>query len=331
MNNSSDINFEKPKVIPALLSGFNTIANKPYLMIFPIILDLFLWFGPAWRVETYFRSIIQGLFSLPGLNTAENAGLIQETQAIWQELVANINLAMSLRTLPIGIPSLMVFKPPFLNPLGRPFIFDLNTNGQVLGIWTLFLVAGFFLGSIYFQNISWQIIDPHEKNKFKATLRSFIQTILMPFLLLIILLIILIPIALLSTIASLISPAVGQFILLFAGVALLWIVMPLIFTPHGVFLYRQNVVTAMITSINVVRLSMGNTLWYILTSFVLIEGLNYLWQTPAVDSWFLIIGIFGHAFIVTAVIASSFHYFIDATKFTQAVLNQRMKPESTPL
>jgi DNA gyrase subunit B len=46
----------------------------------------------------------------------------------------------------------------------------------------------------------------------------------------------------------------------------------------------------------------------------MVEGLNYLWRSPNVDNWFLIIGILGHAFIVSAVIAASFHYFIEATK-----------------
>jgi len=198
-----------------------------------------------------------------------------------------------------------------------------------MGFWILFLVVGFFLGSLYFQNISWQIIEPVDNAKLKSTFRSFFQIIAMPFLLLLILLIILIPILLLIGFVSLISPTIGQFILLVAGVLILWIIMPLIFTPHGIFLYKQNLISAMMTSINVVRFSMGNTAWFILLSFVLIEGLDFLWRSPSVDNWFLLVGIFGHAFIVTAVIAASFHYFIDATKFTQAVINQQMKLKST--
>jgi len=102
--------------------------------------------------------------------------------------------------------------------------------------------------------------------------------------------------------------------------------MPLIFTPHSVFLFKQNLIAAMMTSINVVRMSMGRTAMFILFSYVLIEGMNFLWRIPAVDNWFLAVGIFGHAFMVTAVIAGSFYYYIDATKFTQSVMNQKIKP-----
>ena len=77
----------------------------------------------------------------------------------------------------------------------------------------------------------------------------------------------------------------------------------------------------MITSIKVVRISMGKTIWFIFFSYLMVEGMNYLWRSPNVDNWFLFVGILGHAFIVTAVIAASFHYFIDATKFSQSVIN----------
>jgi hypothetical protein len=112
---------------------------------------------------------------------------------------------------------------------------------------------------------------------------------------------------------------------LIIGLIILWILMPLIFTPHAIYLYRQNLVSAMMTSIKVVRVSMSQTAWFLLLSFILIEGMDYLWRRPPVDNWFLAVGIFGHAFVVSGVIAASFHYFLDATKFTQTVINTKMK------
>jgi hypothetical protein len=70
---------------------------------------------------------------------------------------------------------------------------------------------------------------------------------------------------------------------------------------------------------------MAQTAQFILLGFILIKGLDYLWQIPHVDNWLLIVGILGHAFISSAVITSSFHYFMDATKFTQTVMNKKMK------
>ena len=327
MNTSSDIKIEKPNIIQALLSGFNTIASKPYLILLPVILDLFLWFGPAWRVVDVFRPIIQSISNIPGLNGSDYAEAIQSYQALWQEVLNNFNLATVLRTLPIGVPSLMVGELPFINPIGHPMVFNLDTSLQVLAFSVLFLAVGFFLGNIFFQNISHQVMPSNERTTIKDTLKTFLQIVLMPVMLLLVMLVISIPVLLLITIVTLISPTFGEFMIFMVGIIILWILMPLIFTPHSIYLYKQNLISAMMTSISVVRVSMGRTAWFILASFVLIRGLDILWRSPASDSWFLLVGILGHAFIVSAVIASSFHYFLDATKFTQTILDKQQKAD----
>jgi len=325
MNTSSDNRFEKPSIIQALLSGFNTVASKPYMILLPILLDIYLWFGPAWRVDEYFTPIIKGFSKLPNFANIGYSEIIESTQDYWQSLISNFNLATSLRTIPIGVPSLMVSKQPFLNPIGQPLIFSLKTNLQVLGFSLGFLLIGFLLGSIYYRTISGQVILSTKKEDIKSLLKVFSQIILMPILLLMILLVLSIPLMIIFTLITLISPSIGQFVLLAAGVFILWAIMPLVFTPHCIFLYKQNLISAMMTSISVVRTSMGQTSLFIILAFVLMQGMDYLWLSPSVDNWFLFVGILGHGFIVSAVIASSFHYFIDATKFTQSIMNEKLE------
>jgi len=326
MNTSSEIKDQKPRIIQALLAGFNTVANKPYLMLFPVILDLFLWFGPGWRVDAFFTPLIQGVSGLSGLDIPEYTEMIESYQAIWLDVVANINLALTLRTLPIGVPSLMASKQPFINPIGQPLVFSLESGIQVLLFWAIFLLVGFFLGNIYFKNISNQIVTINDDNGFKSIMRSYLQIILLPVLLVLILLVLSVPLLFVITLITMVSPAIGQFAIIIAGMVVIWVIMPLVFTPHGIFLYKQNLIAAMMTSINVVRVSMAQTAWFVVVSFLMIEGMDYLWRTPPADNWFLAVGILGRAFIVSAVIASSFHYFIDATAFTQSVMNKDIKP-----
>jgi len=325
MNTSSDKNIQQPSIIQALLSGFNTIANKPYLMLLPILLDLFLWFGPEWRVDQIFMPFIESIPGLPGLENQEYSQLIEEVQSVWETLISNFDLAVTLRTLPIGVPSLIVSKPPFSNPVGNSLVFNLNTNGQVIGLLLLFLLVGYCLGSLYFRNISNQIIKPVSNQNLKTFLKNFLQILLMPVIILLIFLILGIPILFIFSVITMLFPTLGNFIFIILGMLFIWNLIPLIFTPHGIFLYKLNLFPAMMTSIHVVRVSMGKTAWFLLSSVILIQGLNYLWQTPPTDNWFLLVGIFGHAFIVSAIIAASFHYFIDATKFSQTLLSQKLK------
>ncbi|MDY6872410.1 MAG: hypothetical protein SVR81_00370 [Chloroflexota bacterium] len=328
MNTSSDLKIEKPNVIQALLSGFNTIASKPYLILLPVLLDLFLWFGPVWRVDELFGPIIDELTNLPGLGTPEYAGVLETYQTFWQDLLNNFNLAKVIHTFPVGLPSLMVGKPPMANPIGRPVVFSLNTNSQIGLVLALFLLVGYFLGNLYFEKISQEVKIKQSGSSAKTVLWSFIQILIMPILMVVILLVLSLPLLFLMTLVMMMGQALSQILVLMAVMLLLWILMPLIFTPHGIYLYKQNLISAMMTSISVVRVSMGRTAWFILISYVMTQGLNYLWQTPGVENWLLIVGIFGHAFVVTAVLAASFYYFIDATKFTQTVINQQKAPSN---
>lgn len=294
-------------------------------MLLPILLDLFLWFGPAWRVDDYFKNLFKGFFQTPVFTSPEYTDIINSLQEMWQEIATNLDLAFSLHTLPIGVPSLMVSKPPFINPLGNSPIISLNTDGQILLVWLLFVLIGYLLGSLYFRNISATILTTGEENTLAEFLKTFLQIIMMPIILILILFILSIPALFVFTLIAFISPAISEFFVFVGGIALLWILMPLIFTPHSVFLFKQNLIPAMLTSIRVVRISMGTTAWYILLSFVLIEGFDYLWLSPNADNWLLIVGILGHAFIVTGVIASSFYYFVDATKYAQSIMEKQLK------
>lgn len=323
MNTSSDVKLKKPSIFQALLLGFNTIANKPGLILIPIILDLFLWFGPAMKIDRALNPLIQRLTNSSGAESPEVAAIFENYQLVLKDVFANFNLTATLRTLPIGVPSLMVSKPPFQNPLGQPLVFSLDTYLQFLFFWLLFLLIGFFLGSFYLQSISNQVISMTD-HSLKALVKTFLQILLIPVTLLILVMILSIPLALVITFITMLSPTISQFLMMFAIVFILWAIMPLIFTPHGILLYQQSLIPAMITSIKVVRLSMTQTAWFIMMSTLLVEGMNYLWRSPNVDNWLLIVGIFGHAFITTAVIAASFHFFIDATRFSQSILNQKV-------
>jgi hypothetical protein len=58
-------------------------------------------------------------------------------------------------------------------------------------------------------------------------------------------------------------------------------------------------------------------------------GMDFLWSLPKADSWMLLVGIFGHAFITTAMLAASFIYYRDASTWLHTVI-ERMKPGAKP-
>jgi hypothetical protein len=64
--------------------------------------------------------------------------------------------------------------------------------------------------------------------------------------------------------------------------------------------------------------------------FVLINtGLNFLWNTPSQNSWWMLVGIAGHAFVSTALLAASFIYYRDINAWLTVVLEQ-LQRQTTP-
>jgi hypothetical protein len=68
------------------------------------------------------------------------------------------------------------------------------------------------------------------------------------------------------------------------------------------------------------RFTLPTSSLFVLTALLLGMGLNVLWSVPTEDSWLALVGILGHAFITTALLASSFIYYQQMTTWLETVL-----------
>jgi hypothetical protein len=69
---------------------------------------------------------------------------------------------------------------------------------------------------------------------------------------------------------------------------------------------------------------------FVISVLILSQGMNYLWRVPPSDSWMTLVGIAGHAFITTAVLASSFVYYRDMNVWLQTIFEQWQKTRTVP-
>ena len=154
-----------PNLIKALRSGFDAITNHIGLILLPMGLDLFLWFGPHLGVKTLIESLLQQISSVSVSSGGEAQEALQLSQAYWAEAAQQINLFAILRTLPVGLPSLMASRQPITTPLGNPQTWQVTSLGAVMGIWILLSLVGLVVGTFYFlavaqaslgEKISWR-------------------------------------------------------------------------------------------------------------------------------------------------------------------------------
>jgi hypothetical protein len=117
---------------------------------------------------------------------------------------------------------------------------------------------------------------------------------------------------------------IANLFVLFLSLASMWVIVPLFFWSHGVFIKQQNAFISMLTSLRMVRFSLPSSSLFVLTMFLLSFGLNFLWNIPPEDSWMTLVGILGHSFVATALLASSFVYYRDMNIWLQDML-ERLK------
>lgn len=146
-----------------------------------------------------------------------------------------------------------------------------------------------------------------------------LQMLLLVLIVLIVALMLLGPGLLISSFLALISPALAQVALLVISFGVIWMLVPLVFSPHGIYLCGLNAFSAIFSSTRVVRFSLPGTGLFLLSLVVLYQGMGLLWRTPPDNSWMLLIGVFGHAFITTGLLAATFVYYRSGLKYIQAL------------
>jgi hypothetical protein len=185
------------------------------------------------------------------------------------------------------------------------------------------------LGTIYFDEVG--RISGEKKLPFSITeiAGKFSQIMLLTIGLIIFLVIVSIPVSILLTLAALINPILAQIAMLILTFLVIWLLFPLFFSPHGIFINRQNVIVSILNSLRLVRFFLPGTGLLIFTMLLISQGLNLIWQMAPESSWMALIGITGHAFTSTGLLAATFVYYRGGVKWMEESL-KRIAPAQQP-
>jgi hypothetical protein len=313
-----------PRLMNSIVAGFNSVTNHLGLILLPVLLDLFLWLGPQFHLQKLLGSALDDSFNyLLDMNSPDLASRLQQFDTLWKELLANFNLAGLLRTIPIGIPSLMATQTTTANPLGKADILEIGSGIAAFGLLMVFLVVGFMFGCIYFNQIARSIQDSPVPFDFKEFGRETVQSLALVIGLFMVILFLLFPVSMLLSIFVLINASLADIVLALIGFFVLWMAIPLVFTPHSIFLGQRNLIVSLLTSIRLVRSFLPGTSLFILAAVLITQGLDVLWLVPPANSWLMLVGIVGHAFIYTSILSASFIYFRNGLRWMVQVIQQR--------
>lgn len=319
-----------PNLITSLRTGFDAIANQIVVIIIPIVVDLFLWLGPHIQIKSLINGFLQSMVSSVEMSSIQSGDLLNASMDVIKAAAEQFNLLSLLRTIPVGIPSLMTARLPLENPLGFPKFIDVKNIFGAAGIAVCFIIIGLILGCFYYLLISQVALEG--KMRFNRIIKNWswsaLQVISLTLALLLLFVIISIPSSCAISALALFGLQLGQFaIFLYIGI-LLWLAFPLLFAAHGIFVNHINALAAVQRSMMLTRMTLSTTALFVFTILVISEGLDILWRVPPEKSWLTLVGVGGHAFVTSALLAASFVYYRDADHWTQETLRiLRLKKE----
>lgn len=308
---------EPPNVLKSIQNGFDAITKHLTLLLFPVGLDLVLWFAPHLQLKSLIEGLILEMIEVYALLPADFGEVVEAGQEIWSVAAERINLFLALRSLPVGIFSLLGSILPVKTPLGIPIFWDVPTLGGAVLLSLAIFMIGLAFGGIYFSGVRQAALfdDVKWRKVFQEWPRVSIQSLLLSAIWLILFLAVMVMGSCAATGITLFSFSLGQIVIILFGIISFWLVFPLFFSPHGIYSQGQKAWKSLLTSVRLTNLTFMRTSMFIILALLVNQGLNMVWQIPPEDSWLLLISIIGHAFVTTGMLAASFLYYQDMIRW----------------
>jgi hypothetical protein len=310
-----------PGIIGSLRVGFDAIAAHIGLILMPLGLDLLLWLGPRLSISKLMQPLLDEMARIAPASGLPQAD-IDSMMALYREVLTRLNLLAALRTIPVGVSSLMSGRMPILSPLGPQAVLQVDSLPQLLGLLMILSVIGWSLGGVYFQQVARLISARSTSSSPSPAGRAVVQTVLYSLICAAVIWSIGLPALFVVYLSLAINPVLGQAVLLFIGFLALWLIVPLFFSPHGIYVNGQTAFASFLGGFRLARFTLPTSSLFVLTIFLVGMGLNSLWIVPAEETWVVLVGLLGHAFITTALLAASFVYYQDMSAWVQNVLER---------
>jgi hypothetical protein len=299
-------------LIDTLWSGFDLIHRHAWLLVLPIIVDVFMWLGPQISVAP----VVDAWAASAGVSTSGDEVIgraMDEARGSAIELIRGsdaikrYNLVSLVAVPVIGIPSFRAGVP------GEGPVLHLRSEGVTTAAVIAIGALGLALAALFYGLVGHVVREGRlQPRRYLADAPAITGAVFALFgLLLLVALGVGVPLgallAILNTVSPMVTGIVGPII---AGV-LLWGFIYLFFTTDALFVTRSRPVSAVQNSILVVRANFWSTLGFIALILVISGGFPYIWDQLATNlrTPGIVLGIVGHNYISSVLAAASMTYY----------------------
>ncbi|HEU5102265.1 MAG TPA: hypothetical protein VFU22_24750 [Roseiflexaceae bacterium] len=315
-------------LIDSISEGYAAINRRPWLLLVPLLLNVYLWFGAQLSFGPLFSSIHRMLRNIqPGLVDQS------EMQVLYDQLLANgsvdlrsqltfLNFVPILRQYVVGsvgdsvsatgVPAIQ--ELPRLIDAGRTDTIEVATVGGALLAFVLLNALALALSAVFLAQVGTAVRQPHGARwlplgglavapRVGLAILGAVGVIVgvtlalgLPFLFFAYLLIFL-------------SPTIGLLALELLFVVGFWINIYIGFYREAIVINDQGPLRAIYTSFNVVRRNFWGTLGFLALSLVISLGSGVIWHRLVGSTAGLIVAMIGSAYIGSGLLAARMAFF----------------------
>ena len=136
-----------PGIIATISAGFDLITKHLWLLLIPMILDVFYWLGPRLRFQTLIEQLID---KLPA--EAEVLDLAAQLTTV----APQTNLFTTLSVQLLGVPALMVGLAPETTPINSQII-EVESWSSWFGLFMVFSAVGLLVTAVFYTLIAFAV------------------------------------------------------------------------------------------------------------------------------------------------------------------------------
>ena len=301
-------------IIEVLSAGLDAVLRHPWLLLIPVLLDLFLWVGPRLQAPALYGAMEPTLRQMTMEMTSSDARYAaQELSKAVEQFFTQFNLFAWLSVVLIGVPVINGGINATLKLVtgGPPLLWQIDSLNSYLLALLLFTVAGLFISALFWVmlgNYVWG--EPWQAARWlRQSFEVWKKLLLMTIIVVGLALLSLFPLSMVMFTLSVFSAGLASFIPLLATGVAAWIILMCLFTPHGLVLHRMPLGRAVSTSIMIVRANFAPTAGLVMIAIAVSVGMGLIWEALAADSWLRLIAIAGNAIIGTGLIVASLLFY----------------------
>ncbi|MBI4491723.1 MAG: hypothetical protein HY690_02905 [Chloroflexi bacterium] len=294
-------------IIDTLSAGYGIVNRRIWILLIPILLDLFLWLGPQVSVSPLVGQALTR-WGAPASLTLEQVQAIDEARRSVMSAADEFNLLSLLSSGLVGVPSLVVV-------IGGQGPFQLIDNwsmalGVALGAALLGLASGctYYVllaqqvrGSVGGATLPWRALG-HLWPAWRRVMGLLLVLAGLGVLLGL-------PLAFVLAGAALVSPVLASIGLACVLMALVWLQLYLFFAPGAIFVSQVGPLQAIRGSVAVVRAHFWPAVLLITLIWVILLGMAQVWVRLATSPGGTLVGILGNAYIASGLVAANLVFY----------------------